>query len=187
MHITLLAALLAISPSTPEETIVSVQLQGGSEIGAPAVSRARGLATQMFVTAGVRLQWCDSPQHCQNWEERLIVTIKERAPRERSVTARAAANLFQGRDIEIYLDRMPRVSHPNAPAYWAHVLVHEITHLLQACDYHAPQGVMKAHWTHQDVAAMQNTPLPFTNYDILLIRAGLAHRRLLPPAAPAER
>jgi hypothetical protein len=179
---TICAALLAVMPPAPSTaTIVSVEMRGGMNLGSTALTRARHLATQMFRSVGVSLEWCERPQHCTAWDHRLIVTLKERAPRERSEKSRAAANPFQGRDVEIYVDRMPLTSDPIAPAFWAHVLVHEITHLLQASDYHAPTGVMKAHWDRRDLAEMHFTPLPFTNYDILLLRAGLARRSIAPP------
>jgi len=55
----------------------------------------------------------------------------------------------------------------------AHVLAHEIGHVLQGTDYHAPSGVMKAHWSTADLAAMQVRPLEFTSTDVSLIRHGL--------------
>ena len=59
---------------------------------------------------------------------------------------------------------------------FAHVLVHEITHLLQGIDRHSDTGVMKAHWTGRDFVDMRSSPLPFTGYDVDLIYAGLAKR-----------
>ena len=39
----------------------------------------------------------------------------------------------------------------------AHVLVHEITHVLEGVDRHTGQGVMKARWTEDDLALMAQT------------------------------
>ena len=53
-----------------------------------------------------------------------------------------------------------------------HVLVHEITHVLQGVSRHSAQGVMKAHWDTPDFRAMEVHPLPFDDLDVLLIHAG---------------
>ena len=58
----------------------------------------------------------------------------------------------------------------------AHVLVHEITHVLQPTPRHSTEGVMKARWTKDDISSMMWGPMPFTSEDINLIRLGLAAR-----------
>jgi hypothetical protein len=55
----------------------------------------------------------------------------------------------------------------------AHVLAHEIGHVLQCTNWHARSGVMKAHWTNLDYDAMERKPLEFTSIDVDLIRQGL--------------
>jgi hypothetical protein len=57
----------------------------------------------------------------------------------------------------------------------AHVLVHEITHILEGIPHHSQDGVMKAHWTPQDIVRMASRPLPFDPQDVALIQYGLAH------------
>lgn len=182
MHALLLAALLATLPlASTDEVVVSVQMLGGAERSTSAVVRARASAIQMFATAGIRLEWCETAHRCTNWDGRFVVTLKETAPRHLPAGARASARVFQGRDIEIYVDRMANLPRALAPAIWAHVLVHEITHLLQGCDHHSPTGIMKARWDTRDQLAMPSTPLPFTSYDLLLIRSGLNKRGSVPP------
>jgi len=184
MNTLMLAALLAIIPAVKEaDPVISVQVIGGVERSSPAFARARALASQMFFSAGVDLEWCDRAATCRHWNDRIVVTLERSAPSRLPNSARAEAQVFQGRDIWIYLDRMPPTSHPAAHAYWAHVLVHEITHLLQAVDHHADHGVMKSHWSKADVARMQAEPLPFTELDIQMIHAGIAHRRRAPLTA----
>ena len=61
----------------------------------------------------------------------------------------------------------------------AHVLVHEITHILQGIDRHSESGVMKASWTNQDYKAMAWKPLPFTPQDTRLLQLGLNGRESL--------
>jgi hypothetical protein len=62
------------------------------------------------------------------------------------------------------------------PNLLAHVLVHEITHLIQGINRHSDRGVMKARWDEDDYEQMRSRRLAFTEYDIRLIRLGLEVR-----------
>jgi len=55
----------------------------------------------------------------------------------------------------------------------AHVLAHEIGHVLKCTSGHAATGVMKAHWDAEDLDAMNKKALEFTAADAYLIREGL--------------
>jgi hypothetical protein len=177
----LLAAMLAVVPGgvAPEgkENVIAVQIEGSAERASPTFLKARVLATEMFAAAGVRLEWCQQAKKCVAWDDRIVVTLHPAAPSRLPASVRAEARAFQGTKLWIYLDRMPPMSNGNAYTYWAHVLVHEITHLVQVSDQHAASGVMKAHWNARDLADMRMTPLPFTAFDIRLLQAGVAHRR----------
>ncbi len=160
------------------EVAIAAQLRGGVEVSTPAVSQARAMAVRMFASAGVRLEWCTRAKNCPDWEGSAIVTLEPKAPGGLSGAVLAGAQVFEGRNIRIYLDRLQApAGRSRRPALLAHVLVHEITHLLQGCDRHAKGGVMKARWDDADFAAMESAPLAFTDDDIDLIRAGLARRK----------
>jgi len=58
----------------------------------------------------------------------------------------------------------------------AHVLVHEVTHILEGVTRHSDSGVMKAEWTLRDYGQMYTAPLPFTAADIALIQSGVDAR-----------
>ena len=55
----------------------------------------------------------------------------------------------------------------------AHVLAHEITHILQGIKRHSKTGVMKAKWSYEDIRKMTWKPLPFAEEDIRLIHLGM--------------
>jgi hypothetical protein len=63
------------------------------------------------------------------------------------------------------------------PCILQHVLVHEITHILEGVARHSETGVMKAKWTLGDFYDMQTKTLPFASEDVDLIYRGLAQRR----------
>jgi hypothetical protein len=81
--------------------------------------------------------------------------------------------------ITVFWDRVQHAkSFVSTSVLLAHVLVHEITHILQGIGRHSDSGVMKARWTGEDYEAMVRKPLPFTSDDIELIRRGAAARVL---------
>jgi hypothetical protein len=51
----------------------------------------------------------------------------------------------------------------------AHVMVHEIAHILQGTDQHSTRGVMKAHWNSYDYVLMKTGRLTFTEPDVEMI------------------
>jgi hypothetical protein len=59
----------------------------------------------------------------------------------------------------------------------AHLLVHEITHILQGVNWHSESGVMKSRWTAKDQRAMASLPLPFTTLDVELFGTLQSHGR----------
>jgi hypothetical protein len=74
--------------------------------------------------------------------------------------------------ITIFFDRIETMEDP-----WTvlgHVMVHEITHIVQGVSRHSHTGLMKPHWNSHDLAQMRYKPLPFTREDLLLLYAGLA-------------
>jgi hypothetical protein len=81
---------------------------------------------------------------------------------------------YEGHHIVVFLDRIldarPELSTP----LLAHVLAHEITHILQGTSFHSAEGMMKVLWDHNDFAVMKIRPLAFTETDLRLIREGLA-------------
>jgi hypothetical protein len=69
----------------------------------------------------------------------------------------------------------------------AHVIVHEVTHILQGVVRHSDSGIMKAWWSPKDYEQMERAPLAFTADDIDLIQLGLAKRAAKASNANASR
>ena len=139
---------------------------------------ARDLADKMFATAGVRIVWSvGSPSAEKIAEEQpIVIRFASNTPASDHPGALAFAVPYEGVHIKIFYDRV-RMGNPRATqVVLAHVLVHEMTHILQGIDRHSESGIMKAQWTTQDYTAMAWQPLSFTSDDIDLIHSGLAAR-----------
>ena len=91
---------------------------------------------------------------------------------------------YEGTHITVFYDRLQQRNEPKRlPVVLAHVLVHEITHLLQGIDRHSVSGIMKAHWSIEDYHEMAFKPLPFTQDDVDLIQQGMDARESRPAGA----
>jgi hypothetical protein len=170
------AITVAISARADE---VTVYVQGLSVVPAPALNRAQVLANEIFGGVGVKIDWRrGQPSRSRSRSEKpIVVEMITDTPRKLKPGALAFARPYEGVHITLFYDRVRATTEPELTHnLLAHVLVHEITHILQGTCQHSDSGVMKAHWTHTDYMEMGQKPLWFTEEDIQLIRAGLAGR-----------
>ena len=162
-------------------TAADVTVYVASDAPAP-VSPAESIARTMLRGAGVTVVWHDGTPRSEASSSFLIrVALADRTTPGRDPDSLAVSYPYAGatRGITIFYDRIRRRTERDPAlerALLAHVLVHEITHVLQAIDRHSETGVMKAHWNRADYAAMAHQPLPFTDEDVALIRQGLLLR-----------
>jgi hypothetical protein len=106
----------------------------------------------------------------------FAIDIVDRTPDNARPGALAFALPLEGVHLTVFYDRIVGRYKYRPDAVLAHVLVHEITHLLQGIARHSATGVMKPGFSPSDAYAMTYKPLPFTDEDLLLIRAGVARR-----------
>jgi hypothetical protein len=139
---------------------------------------AEAIADSMFAAAGVRIEWHGHSSESRLPGGALAIGLALNTPAHLLPGALAFARVYEGVHIDVFCDRLERMAPGAAMAapLLAHVLVHEITHMLQGVDRHSGSGVMKPCWTGPDYAEMASNSLPFTPEDIVLIQQGLAAR-----------
>jgi hypothetical protein len=135
---------------------------------------AKVLTTKMFAEIGVSLEWCTKESEHGSPQPPVIIELVTGTPEDRLPGALAFALPYEGTHITVFFDRIEKANHPGTVL--AHVMVHEITHLVQGISRHSDAGVMKARWAAGDFSAMQLRPLPFAAMDVELIQIGLAKR-----------
>ncbi len=158
---------------------VAVFLSNSVIVPSPVLFNSMNLAAKMFAAAGVRIEWrFGLPADLGSGRERaIVVRMAKDTPVNYLPGETAFALLYQGQDITVFYDRVKQAGVPGAmPTLLAHVLVHEITHMLQGINRHSDSGVMKGHWAAGDYMTMYQKPLPFTEKDVDLIHRGLAVR-----------
>lgn len=154
--------------------------------------RAEAMATGMFAGIGVQVRWeLGSPRPARGDKKAgiapnpgldivLSLVSDEGGNTHQGALGYALPYAQSGVRVTLYYDRMlgPVVGNEGAAtALLAHVLAHEITHVLQGVVRHSEEGLMKAQWTPADRAQMKQKPLPFTAYDVELIQRAMASRQ----------
>jgi hypothetical protein len=133
----------------------------------------------MFAEIGVQIDWHPDVRYCKaRAEDNIIVSLTTGVPATRFPGALAYALPYEGAHVEVFFDRVVKTAAEPArvPSLLAHVLVHEVSHLLQGVSRHSQEGVMKQQWNQRDYVQMAWKPLPFTAEDVKLIRLGMNAR-----------
>jgi hypothetical protein len=106
-------------------------------------------ATRMFAGIGVRLE--SKKENVQSRSEGMVIQVRFIDDTPGHTGAMAFSNPFDPVPlVTVLYDRIllaTERSPERRAAILAHVLVHEIGHLLRRTNGHSPDGVMKAHWT----------------------------------------
>jgi hypothetical protein len=170
-----IAAMMAASAQGKSENGRQVTVYFSDNAGVPydVRAQAQGLATEMFASIGVTLH-LKPGRPARPDADAIMIEFVTNTPATRLPGALAYALPYEGVHIRIFWDRIE--PSPSPRQLLAHVMVHEITHILQGIDRHSNAGIMKAQWTYQDYAVMKVRPLSFTPEDVDLIYSGMAVR-----------
>jgi len=145
-------------------------------------------ATRMFAGIGVRLE--SKKGNVQSRSEGMVIQVRFIGDTPGHPEAFAFSNPFDPVPVVTVIYDRIRFATDRSPerraAILAHVLVHEIGHLLMRTDGHSPDGVMKAHWSRADQTWMSYSPLPFLPDDVVMIRSGLALSSAIPVLKPRQ-
>jgi hypothetical protein len=163
------------------EQKVTVYLVNDANVPSPVLSRARTLAAEMFAGVGVRIEWRAGQRSGSQLlrEGAIAVRLTLDTPAEFKTSVGAYAVPSEGIHITVLYEHLAwSLAKPGlAPSLLAHVLVHEITHVLEGIARHSTTGIMKPNWTSADYYQMQTKTLSFASEDVELIHRGLAQRR----------
>jgi hypothetical protein len=167
-----LAAMDADASAAQTEQKIVVCIQGGAGLPLNLVPLAQKFSSRMFAQIGVPLDWRYGLRACPG--EAIVISLSLNTPESLLPGALAYARPYEHSHIVIFCDRVGHtVPAGTVPALLAHVMAHEITHMLQNTDRHSDKGVMKRRWSAPDYEQMADGPLSFTEDDVHLIRRGL--------------
>lgn len=165
-----LVAEAVAAGSIREDVKLVVCLNGG--VPGLILQRATRIASRMYAGIGIPIEWQYGARHCADGSG-FLIRFADRAPMSASEGALASAKPWAGTVFDIYYMRVTeRVQPSQVEHVLAHVIVHELGHMLQATGSHSDEGVMKANWTTSDYREMCKSPLEFTEHDVQLIHKG---------------
>jgi hypothetical protein len=174
--ITLLAWLaVTVAHAGQTQQRLPVYLLDRANDGYMNCTQAETLASRMFAVIGISLEWAKGKPAAESSRPPIIIEVVTRTPPDLMPGSLAFAVPHEVSHITVFLDRIEQMRAPSNVL--AHVMVHEITHVLQGISRHSATGVMKEVWTVGDFSGMRLRPLPFTPVDVDLIYAGLAARQ----------
>ena len=140
------------------------------------ISQAQVITSVMFEGIGVAIVWHEW-NRCPLELHPILISLSTHTPEKYFPKSLAYSQPFEGVHIRVFYDRVRSAEQLcPIPALLAHVLAHEIGHMLQRSDQHVPAGVMKRRWDGRDYVQMARRPLPFSEVDIELIHRGLESR-----------
>jgi hypothetical protein len=171
-----MAAMLAGSTWAATKTVGQTVVVCIKDKGYTSVADAARRSTILFRSAGVKLKWHSDVTFCDEEPDAIVINLSTRTPKDFLPGALAYALPYERVHVEVFYDRIAQAEPDLVPFLMAHVLVHEITHILQGTDQHSTSGVMKAHWNSFDYILMKTGRLTFTEPDMEIIRDGLAAR-----------
>jgi hypothetical protein len=177
-----LSMLVATTKAVGAEEVekIPVYVENDANVPYPLLSHARTIASDMFFAVGVQITWrAGMPTGTRlRREHGISVRLTIEDPKEFRSTVGGFTVPAEGMHITVLYNRLAwSLAKPGlTPALLAHVLVHEITHILEGVGRHSGTGVMKANWSSSDYYEMQTKTLQFAPEDIELIRRGLANR-----------
>ena len=154
---------------------VTVYLCNGAVVPFAVRGPAQQRASEIFARIGVTLDLREGGPPAPETVG-IIVEFVDSVPAGLLPGAWAYALPYEGVHIRILWNRMQFERSPQE--LLAHVMVHEITHILQGTDGHSAKGIMLARWSAQERIALERKPLRFTEEDVEMIYRGLDSRHV---------
>ena len=135
---------------------------------------AQGLATRIFADNGIPLDWRPCEAADESSQAPIVVQLVS-GKKEGRLSGVLGYAVPYRRHIIIFYDRIETMQ--DAWNVLGHVMVHEITHIIQGVSRHSDTGLMKPHWSTHDLSEMRYKPLSFAQEDLILLYSALAMRR----------
>ena len=160
------------SAAVAGDRAVTVCMAADGMLNGAALARMR--ASEIFRGIGVRIDWRRTLA-CPG--SGIVISLSYRTPAHLMPGALAYAKPYEGTHIVLFYDRIAEMYERSwTVTVLSHVLVHEVSHILEGVSRHSDSGVMKARWTGNDFAQMRRGPLGFAQMDVELIHDGLDAR-----------
>lgn len=155
---------------------VTVCVEKAAAVEPEVLERGEISAGKILALIGLEVEWRNHRLSCPPERNPIILNVTTNTPRDYFPRAYGTALPYEGIHIRAFYDRIQRIRPDQVVPLLAHVLAHEIVHILSGTDSHSETGVMKRRWSQSDLEQMVIRPLPFSNLDVLLLNLGIRDR-----------
>lgn len=174
----LVIAISALAESQAEDarTTVKVYVVKNMSDRGLNVQWAESIASHILAEAGVRIKWEVGEPRRRGQLMPIIINLSSDTPETLAPRALAFAQVYEGVHIGVFCDRIKTTvsgSDRLRTFLLAHVMAHEIAHIIEGVNRHSESGLMKAHWTRTEIEEMSVKSLSLAPEDVRLIRRGL--------------
>lgn len=177
-----LGGMVGLAKSQGRDQSLTVYVNAGANPPGTTLLLAKSVACEIFAKAGVGIAWKAGRPEKEIARQTIVVDIRSDLPKNVHPGALAYAHEFEGVHISVFYDRVENsATRSIVPKLLGHVLAHEITHILEGVNHHSAEGLMKAHWSSEDITGMAHKSLPFDPDDLLLIALGMERKAGMAP------
>ena len=163
-----------------------VSVFNSSPISSSTIQQAEGEAGHVFRDVGVKVVWLNCPQDGQR-EAAIGICSEASFPSHlhlhilrasQGLNASTVGISFLGQDGRGYhadlfyepIRQLQEETHASPSVILGHAMAHELGHLLLGANSHSPSGLMRAHWTGEDLTSASKGNLRFSPEQSLRIR-----------------
>jgi hypothetical protein len=167
-----------------------VSVFNSSPISPYTIERAESEAGRIFREVGVEVIWLNCPQdtlreaslgRCAEASFPLHLHLRilraSRGLKASTVGISFSAEDGQGCYADLFYEpilQLQEETHASASVILAHAMAHELGHLLLGTNSHSPSGLMRAHWTREDLSKASKGNLQFSREQSLGIMNRIA-------------
>lgn len=176
MVVAIAVTVVRIADAAENSQPPAIDLQMRNDFGVPAgvpagvLEQSQDEVTRIFAAAGLAVRWTETAP-------RITVAIVPQAlgfDRAASHVMGVALPGVKGSTARVFFKQVQdfaRTYHADLGKVLAHVIVHELGHLLLPANAHSPTGVMQANWDNALARNVVKGSLTFTEAQAEKIRA----------------
>lgn len=168
-----------------------VSVFNSSPISPYTIERAESEAGRILLYVGVEVIWLNCPQdtlreaslgRCTEASFPLHLHLRivrvSRGLNASTVGISFSAEDGQGCYADLFyqpIQQLKEETHVSASVILGHAMAHELGHLLLGTNSHSPSGLMRAHWTREDLTNASKGNLQFSREQSQRIMSRVAH------------
>lgn len=168
--VVMMAVSIAEAAETGQPRTIELQIRNAAQVPAHILQESQDVVTQIFASAGLAVRWTDTaPQFTVTIVPQVLGYARASSP-VMGIARRSPDGLM----VQVFFRQVQdfaRTYRSDLSTILAHVIAHEVGHLLLPGGAHSPAGLMQARWDRALVRKAVRDSLTFTETEASRIRA----------------